>query len=525
MFRLVAFLAALLPIAPLIMGMFTPSSPYWDYVWRHLLRAYFGETVVLTLGAAAVTLILGVTLAWVMAFHDFKGKIFFEVCLVLPLAIPPYLAAYAYDGLFGYTGLIQSISRNYLELNLAPWLVKIPAQFWAILVFSLTLYPYVYLLTRAFLRHQSASIMENALLLGGGPWRRFFRVGLPLLWPAAGAGAILVSLEVLNDFGVTSYYGLNTFTTAIFAAWFGMGDVDTAIKLALFLLSLVFVALVLRKATLKARRYQIVSSRERRLTPTPTHGVTAVKIIALCSAVSLAGFFAPIGQMTFWLHLSWRESLNQETLAALGYTLAISSVATLIIMVLATGAVNAGRLYVTKLANFLSQGATLGYSIPSAALAIGVISLFIGVERLLTVWWPTLPAKLLTLGSVTLVFAYCSRFFAIGYQAVDSAFAKIGPIYHEASRTLGRGSVVTFGLVDWPLARQSIISGSALVFIDILKELPLGLLLRPFNTETLGTTAYHYAKNEVLEMTALPSFGVILAGVVFLIITRAWEKK
>jgi iron(III) transport system permease protein len=393
------------------------------------------------------------------------------------------------------------------------------------LVFSLTLYPYVYLLTRAFLLNQSAAIMENALLLCGGPWRRFFRVGWPLLWPTAGAGVILVGLEVINDFGVTSHYGLNTFTTAIFAAWFGMGDVDTAIKLALFLLVLVFLILLLRKATIKARRYQIVSSRERRLTPSPAKGWTQVKIIALCGAASGAGFFAPIGQMAFWLHLSWRESFNPAILSALGYTLAIASIATLIIMILATGTVNAGRLYPQKYAHFLTQGANLGYSIPSAALAIGVISLFIGLERSIVSLWPSLPAKFLSMASFTLIFAYSSRFFAIGYQAVDSAFAKIGPIYTEASRTLGRGTTTTFFLVDLPIVRQSIISGSALVFIDILKELPLALLLRPFNTETLGTTAYHFANNEVLEMTALPSFGVILADVIFIALTRAWEKK
>ncbi|MDR1489869.1 MAG: iron ABC transporter permease [Desulfovibrio sp.] len=505
--------------------MFSPSGEYWDYVRDHLLRDYFAETILLAAGAGTSAFCLGVALAWVMSLYDFRGRKFFEVFLLLPLAIPPYIAAYAYEGLLGYAGIVQSFFRNAFELQLVSLTMAIPAQAWAIWIFTVTLFPYVYLLTRAILSNQSAAIFENALLLGGGRIRMFLRVGLPLLWPAAAAGTILVCLEVLNDFGVSSHYGLNTFTTAIFAAWFGMGDADTAVKLALLLLALVFFVLLARKAVHNARRYQIVSSREKPVIPRRISGMPQAGIVLLCSLACLAGFAAPLLQMLYWLRLSWDGAFTAELGRALTYTLSVSATATLAVMIAATGTVNAGRLFSGKFSVLFSQGATLGYAIPSAVLAIGIISFFIEADAVLSAVFPFLPAKFFSMGGIMLIFAYGIRFFTVGYQMAEAGFAKIGTIYTEASRSLGRGVTSTFFLVDLPMIRHALISGSALVFIDILKELPLSLLLRPFNTETLGTTVYHFAKNEVLEETALPSLCIILAGTAFILLTRFWEKK
>jgi iron(III) transport system permease protein len=523
--RAFSFLCVLLPFLSLAGGVFSPPSAYWIYVRDHLLPAYFADTLLLAAGTGFFTFILGVALAWVMSMYDFRGRKFFAVLLLLPLAIPPYIAAYAYEGLLGYTGMLQNMLRRSFGFQLAGFTSAVPAQIWAIWVFSLTLFPYVYLLTRAALRNQSAALFENALLLGGGNLRLFLRVGLPLLLPAAGAGVILVCLEVLNDFGVVSYYGLNTFTTAIFAAWFGMGDADTAVKLALILLGLVFFILLVRKAAHNARRYHIVSSKEKPLTPRRVRGLAQAGIILLCGLACLAGFAAPLLQMLYWLHLSWDGAFTPDLGQAVLYTLSVAAAATLAVMIAATGTANAGRLFAGKLALLLSQGATLGYAIPSAVLAVGIISFFVGADNLLSALFPFVPAKLLSMGSIMLIFAYSIRFFTIGYQTVEAGFAKTGMIYTEASRTLGRGVSATFFLVDLPMLRHSLLSGAALVFIDILKELPLGLLLRPFNTETLGTTVYHFANNEVLEETALPSLCIILAGTAFILLMQFWEKK
>jgi iron(III) transport system permease protein len=522
--RVFSFVAVLLPFLALGGGLLSASSEYWNYVRDHLLRAYFAETLLLTVLSSTLAFIIGVTLAWLMSLYDFWGKRFFEVVLVLPLAIPPYIAAYSYDGLIGYTGMIQTFFRDNFDLRLSGFMSAIGARYWAVFVFSATLFPYVYILTRAFLRKQSASLFENALLLGGGRLRLFWRVGLPLLWPSASAGAILVGLETLNDFGVSSYYGLSTFTTAIFAAWFGMGDADTAVKLALMLLGLVFIILLIRKATQNARRYHIVSSREKLLSPRRVYGTRQIVIIGLCALAVFAGFGAPLVQMFYWLTMSWETAFDAELARAVLFTLGVSAMATALVMLAAAGTVNANRQFKGRFSNVLSQGATMGYAIPSAVLAIGVISFFTWADDRLVGFFSSLSGRPMSQSIVMLVFAFFLRFFTIGYQAVESGFAKTSLTYSEASRTLGRGVTSTFFRVDLPLLRSALFSGSALVFIDILKELPLSLLLRPFNTETLGTTVYHFANNEVLEETAVPSLCIILAGAVFILLMRFWEE-
>ena len=322
-----------------------------------------------------------------------------------------------------------------------------------------------------------------------------------------------------------SFYGLNTFTTAIFSAWFGMGDSDTALKLAGILLVFVFFVLLIRKAAHNARRYHIVSSKERRLTPQRVHGWEQGGIILLCGTACLAGFLLPALQMLYWLHLTWQHAFNAALFRGLAYTLFVGCAATFVVMFMSTGAANANRLFGGKAAIFLSQGTSVGYSIPSAVLAVGVITFFAWSDKLLNGLLPSLPLMALSMSSVMLIFAHAVRFFSIGYQAVESGFAKTGMVYSEASRTLGHGVTSTFFRVELPLIRHPVISGAALVFIDIVKELPLSLLLRPFNTETLGTIAYHFANNEALEETALPSLCIMLAGAAFITLMRNRENK
>jgi iron(III) transport system permease protein len=505
-----------LPFLALAGGLFSPPGEHWAYVRDNLLSAYFAETVLLAGGAGLCACALGVVLAWFTSLYDFRGKALFEVLLVLPLALPPYIAAYANEGLWGYTGMAQSFFRNEFGIQLG-WLTSsIPAQLWAVWVFTATLFPYVYILSLAFLHRGSAAIFENALLLGGGGMRLFFKVGLPLLRPAAVSGTILVCLEVLSDFGVCKFYGLNTFTTAIFSAWFGMGDADTAVKLALILLAVVFAVLFIRKAAQRTRRRQIVSTREKPLIPRRLTGGQQVFVILFCGCVVLVSFGAPLAQFFFWLALSWEEAFTPEIGSALFYSFCVSGAASLLIMTGASATVNAGRHFRGRFSVLLSQGAALGYAIPSAVLAVGVISLFTGAGGVL---------KGLGMSGFMLLFAYCIRFFSIGLEAVEEGFAKTGMLYAEASRSLGRGVTATFFRVDIHLIRHALCGGFGLVFIDILKELPLGFLLRPFNTETLGTTVYHFANNEVLEKTALPSLCIVLVGAAVITLSRYAEKR
>ena len=501
----------------------SPASENWPYVRDHLLPSYFWETLLLAGGTSLAALGLGVALAWLVSRNDFAGKSFFDHALILPLAIPPYIAAYAYDGLLGFTGPIQIFLRNQLGLTPSSYRIDLPPLAWAIFIFSITLFPYVYMLSRAFLSRQSASLLENAELLGRGELHLFRKIGWPLLAPSAVAGMTLVMLEVLNDFGVASYYGLNTFTTAIFSAWFGMGDSDTAIKLAVILMAFVFTALLLRRLWHRAARYRIVSSREKAFRPRKLSGKKQWPVIILCSTVVAVSFFLPLAQMFYWLTLTFPESLNRGLGRAAAYTFFTALTATAIIMVFAVGTVNANRLFQGRLATIFSRFANVGYSIPSAVLAIGIITFFISVDRQIKIWRPEM-SLVISLTSAMLIFALSIRFFTVGYQAVEAGFAKIGPIYTEASRSLGRGVTKTFFLVDLPLIRPAVLSGFILVFIDMLKELPLSLILRPFNSETLGSYVYHFVNNEVLQETAAPSLLIILTGAVFICIMRRWDK-
>ncbi len=521
--RSLTCLMVLLPFAYLLLTAFAPANQHWQYVKEYLLPTYLRETFILVAGCGLSTLLLGIALAWLVTMHDFRGKRFFETTLILPLALPPYIAAYTYDGIFAYTGTLPNFLRNYLGLDYRSWELHLPAMGWAIFIFSITLFPYVYMLTRTFLRRQSAALFENAILLGKGRLRMLRQVALPLLMPAALSGMILACLEVINDFGVASYYGLSTFTTAIFSAWFGMGDSGSAVKLSAILMGLVLAVLLLRKALRRVQRYRIVSSREKPHRPLRLSGVRQALAISACLLTALVSFFIPLAQLAYWLSISWENAFNTGLLRTLTYTLRVALLATLIIMLAATATLNANRLFGGKWASLTSQLSILGYSVPAAVLAIGVITLFISLNN----WMQHIfnVGIALSMSSLMLIFALSVRFFAIGYQSVDAGFAKIGMIYAEASRTLGRGVSQTFFRVELPLVRHAILSGAVLVFIDILKELPLSLILRPFNSETLGTTVYHYVTNEVVEEIALPSLLIIAAGTAFILLMQWLETR
>jgi iron(III) transport system permease protein len=521
----ISCLCVVLPFLALSAGFFSPASQYWEYVREHILSDYLKETLVLTAASGITAWVLGVALAWAISMNDFPGKKIFELSLILPLAIPPYIAAYSYGGLFGYTGFIQTALRNAFGFSPYKMGLNLPVMAWAVFVFSLTLFPYVYLITRTFLKNQSSSLFENAILLGGGRARMFFQVGLPLLLPSSVAGAILVCLEVLNDFGVVKYYGISTFTTAIFTSWFGLGDTDTAIRLALILLSIVLLILVIRSVLQNKRKLRIVSSREKKYAPPMATGRKKSAIMLLCGLVTLFSFVLPLVQMFYWLRLTLPEALNAKLLSAIGYTVFIGLVATLAIMILVTASVNANRLFGSRFRQVISQISTIGYAIPSAVLAIGVFTAFAVADRLVIFVFASLSGLPLSMSSALILFALAVRFYTIGYQSVEAGFSKIGNVYTEASRTLGRGVTKTFFMVDMPLIRHALISGAALVFLDIAKELPLSLILRPFNRETLGTWAYHFANNEVLEETALPSLCIVLTGTIFILAMQFWEKK
>ncbi|NLC22930.1 MAG: iron ABC transporter permease [Oxalobacter sp.] len=514
-----------LPFVFLLVSVFSPAGAYWEQVRDYLLKTYLTDTLLLLFFSGITSVVLGVSLAWCTSVYDFRGKRLIDILLFLPLAVPPYIAAYTFDGMLSYTGVVQTFLRNVAGLSGASASFSVPAMPFAVFIFTITLFPYVLLFVKTFLHNQSGSLLENAVLLGGSRKRAFTRIILPLLIPSMLAGGTLVCLEVLNDYGVTSYLGLNTFTTAIFAAWFGMGDVDTAIKLAAVLLAIVIVFLIIARGMQHRKKYRIVSSKERKLTPRHVKGWQGAAVISYCVFVVFVAFVIPVAQMMVWAIKSWDTESFMQILGTIGNTLYVGGIATLLILFFAVGAANANRLFAGKYTAFSAQAATVGYAIPSAVLSMGVVTAFAfldgGVRRL----FPALAGLPLSMTVCMLVYAYSVRFYSIGYQAIDTGFSKIGPIYTEASRTLGLGVTRTFFRVDIHMIRQAIISGAGLVFVDIIKELPLTLTLRPFNFDTLGTKVYEYANNEAIHETAFPSLCIIAVSAAVIILMQRWAKS
>lgn len=528
---LIGAAAILLPIFYVFLSIFDPPNENWVQISKYLIKDYFTQTLGLTLAVALLSGLLGVALAWLIAVYDFPGKRFFRWALVLPLAIPPYIAAFTYSTMFSYTGVIQSTLRNQFGIILHQKLMAFSSMRGAVIIFTLFLFPYVYIITKSFFEKQSASFIENARLLGRNGWSMFIHIGLPLARPALAGSISLVSFEVLSDYGVTSYFGVHTISTAIFQTWFGMYDVDSAMRLAawlmLIVLGLFFGEMLLRKR----RSYSSTTSKTRSMTPRRLTGKRAAAATTLCTLVWCTSFLFPLTQLLVWASWTYDTIWNADLVRLMYQTLSVALAATMIIMFFSVmvAAVNRKRSSAT---NLLSRAVTAGYSIPGAIIAIGVLTIFLQLDKL----WASVHQKLafggvpliLSLTLAMLIAGYVVRFMATGYNAVEVGFEKPGMKFSEASRILGHGRLRTFLSVDLPLIKGAVLSGCILTFVEICKELPLALILRPFNFETLATKAYRYANDEQIFEASIPSLLIICISFVSVYIMhhfdRKWEK-
>ncbi|WP_312114775.1 ABC transporter permease [Brevibacillus reuszeri] len=513
-----AFLA-LLPSLYIFFGLFQKENENWQHIQEYMLVDYALESLWLVLGTGACTIIVGVTLAWLVAAYDFPLRRFFDWAFVLPLAIPPYIAAYTYGSMLSYTGSIQTFLRNTLGWTPDQRYFDIMSMKGAIFIFTLFLFPYVYLITKAFLEKQSAAFIENARLLGKNSFHTFFVIVLPLSQGAIVGGASLVAFEVLNDFGVTKHFGISSFTTAIFKTWFGMYDVDSAIRLAAWLMSFIIGLFVIERLLRKRKKFSSPTNKQNPLKRRKLKGVWKWAAMAFGLLVVSLSFFIPVTQLLVWATWTYEDVWNSGFIELLFNTLSVSLVSIFILMLLAVIVANVirsarGSTFSLMLTRFIS----MGYSIPGAVLSIGVLAVVISVDQKLSgvyEWLGFGGGKLvLSMSLFMLIFAYIIRFLAVGYNAVEAGFEKIGNRYTEASRLLGLGMTRTFLKVDLPLIKGAVFTGFVLVFMEIIKELPLTLLLRPYNFETLATKAYQYASDEQIHQASIPSLCIIAVGIV-----------
>ncbi len=519
----------LLPTLTIGVKFFKKPNENWYHIQEFLLAEYISNTLILIFFTGIFSVLIGVSLAWIVSVYEFPFKKFFKWGLILPLAIPPYIGAYTYNGMLNYTGIIQSTLRNSFGLKVDQKYFDIMTMQGTIFIFTMFLFPYVYIITKAFLENQSASLIENARLLGSNSFGVFFRVVLPLSRTAIIGGVSLVILEVLNDYGVVKYFGIQTFSTAIFQAWFGMGDLDSAIKLAGVLMTIVVLVLVFEKIVRGRQNFNYSTTKIRPIQPYVLPKWKRWTLFGYATAILSLGFIIPLAQLIYWLFMTYERIFSPDFIKLVWNSVSVAFISSSIIIIVSLVIANFSRLSQSTLARFISRVTVLGYSIPGTIIAIGVLTVFIALDKNLFGFYKMIglePTLLLSLSIAMLLFAYIIRFLAIGYNSIEAGFEKVGTSFTEASRMLGNNITQSFFKVDLKMIKGAVLGGFLLVFIDILKELPLTLLLQPFNFYTLATKAFQYANDEMIQEAALASLLIILVSSVSIIIFhRIFEKE
>jgi iron(III) transport system permease protein len=485
-----------------------------------VLAGYAWESLVLALGVALGVAVVGVATAAAVVLFRFPGQRVFEWALLLPLAMPAYVLAYAYTDALQYSGPLQQGLRGLFGWQGALWpdVRSLPG---AVFLFVFSLYPYVYLLARAALAERAVHLMEAARLLGAGLGRRVAKVALPLARPAVVAGVALALMETLADYGVGSYFGLSTLTTGIYRAWLSMNDAAAATQLASVLLLVVALLLMLERRARRHLRFAsqggvAAASHSAEAQPVQLRGAAAMWACALCALPVLLGFVLPV----LWLAMMlWREASSsaaglpllrfaQWAGASFGLALMAATVATL----LALGLGFALRQPKTWPDRVLALGArvlSLGYALPGAVVAIGILVPLAWVQAR----WPGTGLSVAFTGTVLgVMFAYLVRFSAVALQTVEAGYARVPLALDETSRMLGASRRRLFGRLHLPLLRRSALAAGLLVFVDTMKELPATLVLRPFGSDTLAVVAYNLARDERLAEAALPALAIVVVG-------------
>lgn len=489
-----------------------------------VLPAYTLTTLLLCLGVAAGVLVVGLLTACAVTLFDFPGRRFFEWALLLPLAMPAYVLAYAYTDFLQFSGPLQTWLRQALDLE-GRMFPEVRSVAGAICIFTFALYPYVYLLARTALGERAAHLMEAARLMGAPLQRRLWEVALPLARPAVAAGMALALMETLADFGVSSYFGIQTFTAGIYKAWLAMDDRLAAAQLASMLLAWVAVLLALEHRAQKRMRFAVTKgarSGSIEARPVPLKGRGAGVAVVVCALPIVLGFLLPVMFMlrplwAEWSGLPWSRfagwALNSVRLAGVTAVLAVT-----LALVLAFS-VRRSQHWMPRLATKL---ASLGYAIPGAVVVVGLLTPVAWLQQVA----PQLQAGYwITATVLGVVWAYMVRFCAVALQSLQSGYARIPTSMDDSARMLGATSTQMLMRVHWPMLKRSTFAALLLVFVDTMKELPATLVLRPFNSDTLAVVAYQLARDERLGEAALPSLALVLVGLLPVILLNRNLRK
>ena len=520
-----------IPIASIVYLGFMPAEGIWTHLSETVLPLYIYTTILLMLGVGLGTLLIGVGTAWLVSMCQFPGKQIFEWALLLPMAMPAYVIAYLYTDIFEFAGPVQGLMRDLFSWQSKRdyYFPEIRSLGGAISMMTLVLYPYIYLLSRAAFLEQSISVIEASRGLGRGPFQSFFLVALPLARPAIIVGITLVLMETLNDFGTVDFFAVSTFTLGIYDVWLNMNNISGAAQLAAVLLLFVMILILAERfARRKKRFHQMVTKYDVRAEYL-LEG--KVKIIAMvtCFLPVFLGFLVPAIILIRYSFIHYETSLSADFLSLALNSLMLSSLAAIIAILMGVFMAYGVRLRKERLLKIMTGLACMGYAVPGSVLAVGIMftlgTFDNGVDGFMRDTF-NISTGLIFSGTIAAVtFGYLVRFLALSFGTIESSLEKITPNMDGASRSLGCGAFTTLQKVHIPLIRASILTASMMIFVDCMKELPMTVILRPFNFQTLATFVHQYATDEQLGEASLAALSIVGFGIFPVIVLSLAIKR
>ena len=517
-FPAIVFIFFLIPVLAVLSSLIGDYSDNWSHLYNFVLFDYIKNSLFLVVGVSLITLIVGTGTAWLVSNFNFFGKRFFEWALILPLSIPPYILAYTFTGLFDSYGTLNNLVRNIFELDQSfIFFPNIRNIFGAIIVFSFTLYPYVYLVSRSAFLNQSRTVLESGRILGLSRFEISFKLSMPMIRPAIIGGLMLVIMETLSDFGAVEHFAIPTFTTGIFRTWFGMGDLTTAMQLSSFLLLFICSFLFIENRSRKNAEYVSNST---------THAPIKVEQLSknylmfafiFCFLPLFVGFILPVTELIVWAIYYNPSFFNNAFLTAAMNTITLALIAAIlcsIISILINFSIRINRNSILK---FLSSLLSLGYALPGLILAVGIVQTSTYLDSSLL----EKTSFAITGSLFGLVLAYIIKSYALSNNTISSGMEKISSGLDDSARILKSTGWNLLGRIHFPLLKTSFFTSILLVTSEVVKELPATLILRPFNYDTLAVSTYIYAAEERMRDAAAPSIAIILVGLIpIIIITR-----
>lgn len=528
---LIAVIVSLPLVTVFYLALF-PEENAWTHLASTVLPNYLKNTFILMLGVGLATLCLGTGAAWFVTNYQFPGKRIFSWALLLPFAMPAYVIAYVYTDYLEYAGPLQVALRDVFGWQSAHdyWFPEIRSMGGAITMMSLTLYPYVYMLARAAFLEQSISLYYAARSLGSSPTSFFFRVSLPVARPAIAVGLSLVLMETLNDFGTVDYFAIPTLTAGLYDTWLNMSNLGGAAQIATVMIFTVVLLIYIERYSRRKQKQFYGRQNAQHVPSQKLKGYKGWVASALVFAPILFGFIIPFAILcdyaVRYFELSWTDKFVEYAWNSFG----LSFTAAAITLVLGCTLAYTKRMNSNPLTKFFIRISSLGYAIPGAVLAIGVIIPFAAFDNSLDSFMRDqfgISTGLLLSGSIfAILFAYTVRFLAVSSGAIESSLEKVTLSMDMASRSLGKSSLQTLLRVHLPIIRRGALTAMLVVFVDCMKELPATLILRPFNFETLATHVYQFASDELLEHSALSALVIVVVGIIpVLLLNRSITRQ